>query len=82
MSAILHQYRREVQAVQEQATVMLALASEEGFTRWLAGGTILQGWVRAEQGSAEAGIRQIHQGLDAWRAMGGKLGLPYLLGLL
>jgi class 3 adenylate cyclase/predicted ATPase len=82
MSAILHQYRREVQAVQEQTTVLLALASEEGFTRWLAGGTILQGWALAAQGSAEAGIKQIHQGLTAWRAMGGKLALPYLLGLL
>jgi len=82
MAAILHQYRREVQAVQTQTTVLLALASEERFTRWLAGGTILQGWALAEQGSAEAGIAQIHQGLDAWRAMGGNLALPYLLGLL
>ena len=82
MSAILHQYRQEVQAIQEQTTKLLALADEEGFTRWLAGGTILQGWALTAQGAAEVGIRQIHQGLDAWQAMGGKLALPYLLSLL
>src|SRR5690349_18880221 len=62
MAAILHQYRRDVPAVHEQTTVLLALASEAGFIRWLAGGTILYGWALAVQGSAEAGIAQIHQG--------------------
>src|SRR5262249_16352127 len=82
MSTILHQYRQEAQAIQKQTTKLLALADEEVFTRWLAGGTILQGWPLTAQGAGEAGIRLIHQGLDAWQAMGGKLALPYLLGLL
>ena len=56
MSAILHQYRQEVQAIQEQTTKLLALASKEGFTRWLAGGAILQGWALTAQGAGEVGI--------------------------
>jgi class 3 adenylate cyclase/predicted ATPase len=82
MSAILYQYRGEIQRVQEQTAELLTFAREAGFARWLAGATILQGWILTQQDEPEAGIVQIHQGLVAWRAMGGKLALPYLLGLL
>ena len=82
MSAILYQYRGESQRVQVQTAELLTFAREAGFARWLAGATILQGWVLAQQGEPEAGIVQIQHGLVAWRAMGGKLAQPYLLGLL
>jgi predicted ATPase len=48
----------------------------------LAWGTILQGWVLAEQGHAEEGITQIRQGLDALRATGTELWRPRGLALL
>jgi len=40
------------------------------------------GWILTEQGSAEEGIAQLHQGLAIWRAMGGELGLPSILAQL
>ena len=41
-----------------------------------------RGWALAEQGRAEEGIEQLHQGLTTWRTMGGALGLPYILARL
>ncbi len=54
-AAMLHQFRREVQAAQEQAEAVIALCDEQGFPFWLAWGTILQGWALAEQGRGEEG---------------------------
>jgi hypothetical protein len=36
----LHQYRREVQAVQAQAESVMALASEQGFSTWVTCGKL------------------------------------------
>jgi class 3 adenylate cyclase/predicted ATPase len=78
----LYQYRREVQPTQEQADAVMALAREQGFVRWLAGGMVRQGWVLAQQGAVAQGIEQIQQGLSTWRTMGGALGLPHFLARL
>ena len=60
----------------------MVLAQEQGFTLWLAWGTIMQGWMLTEQGQSEQGIAQMHQGLAAWRATGAELLRPYSLALL
>jgi class 3 adenylate cyclase/predicted ATPase len=78
-ASTLHTWRREVQIVQELSEGVIALASEQGFVRWLAGGMIKRGWALVEQGKVEEGIEQLHQGLVEWRAMGGELGVPSLL---
>jgi predicted ATPase len=82
LAAMLHYYLREEKAVQERAELMIALCTEYGFPRWLAGGTILQGWALAAQGQEEAGIAQMRQGLAAWQAAGLRLGWPCWLYLL
>ncbi len=64
-ATMLHQYRWEGQAAQERAEATIALSTEQGFPFWLAFGTILRGWVLAEQGQGEEGIAQIRQGLEA-----------------
>jgi predicted ATPase len=79
---MLHYYLREEKAVQEQAEVMIPLCTEYGFPRWLAGGTILQGWALAAQGQEEPGIAQMRQDLAAWQAAGLRLGRPCWLYLL
>jgi predicted ATPase len=61
---------------------VIALCTKYGFPRWLAGGTILQGWALAAQGQEEAGIAQMHQGLAAWQGAGLRLGRPCWLYLL
>ena len=81
-AAILHQYRREGHITQERAEAAITLATEHGFPNWLAMGTILRGWVLAEQGQQDEGMAQMHQGLAAYRAMGAELGRSYYLALL
>ena len=80
--AMLHKWRREAELVRERAEAVIALSSEQGFARWLAGGIIRRGWGLAAQGLAEEGIVQLSQGLATWRQMGGELGLPNILAML
>jgi predicted ATPase len=81
-AAALYQFRGEGQAAQERADAAIALCAEQGFPFWLAMGTILQGWVLAEQGQAEKGIAQIRHGLTSYRATGAELFRPHFLALL
>src|SRR5262249_31346083 len=80
--AVVHQHRREGQAVQERAEAQIALAREQGFPFWVAFGTVLWGWALAAQGQEEEGIAQMRQGLAALRARGAEVARPYCLALL
>ena len=81
-AAMFHQFRREGRATQERAEAAISLATEQGFPYWMAFGAILHGWALAQQGQAQEGIEQIHQGLRAYRATGAELARPYFLALL
>jgi predicted ATPase len=81
-AATLHQFRREVRATQEYAEAAIRLATEQGFSFWMAFGSILRGWALARQGQAQKGIEQLHQGMMARRATGAELGRTYWLALL
>jgi predicted ATPase len=78
----LHQFCREVQAVQEQAEAVIALCTDQGFPFQLALGTIHRGWALAAQGQGEEGIVQMRQSLAAVRATGAELFRPFHLSLL
>jgi len=82
MAAVVHQFRREAQAVKERADALIALSTEQGFPYWLPYGTTLRGWALTAQGEGTEGIAQINQGLAARRAMGAELHRPYFLSLL
>jgi predicted ATPase len=43
---------------------------------------MLYGWALAQQGQAQEGIEQIHQGLRAHRGTGAEIARPYFLALL
>jgi predicted ATPase len=77
-----HQFRREWQAVQAQTEAAITVSTDHGFSYWLAVGTILQGWARAEQGYGEEGLMQVRQGLAAYRTTKAELGWPHWLALL
>ncbi|MFQ5592502.1 MAG: hypothetical protein ACE5HE_15200, partial [Phycisphaerae bacterium] len=78
----LHRQRGEWRAAQEQAEALVALADEHGFALYSAVGTTERGLVLAGQGQVEEGIAQMHQGMDAARAVGERLkGPAYLSGL-
>jgi predicted ATPase len=81
-AAALHQFRREVQAVQARAEAVIALSTEQGFMHGLAAGMVERGWALAEQGQGETGIAQIRQGLAAWLAIGNAVAQPWVLALL
>jgi predicted ATPase len=81
-AALLHQYRREAHGTQERAEAIIRLAQEQGFRFWLAFGSMLCGWVLAQQGHATDGIEQLTAGLRAFRATGAEIRRPYFLALL
>jgi predicted ATPase len=64
--------------VREQAETLRILADEQDFPLWLAGATILRGWSLADQ----QGMKEIRQGLAAWRATGAEYLVPYFQALL
>lgn len=79
-TATVHRFRGESQAAQEHAETVLALAQEQGFPFWIAGGTFVRGWALAEQGQLEEGIAQMYQGIAAWRAIGIEtFGQPFVM---
>jgi predicted ATPase len=81
-AAQFHQLRREERAAQAHAKAAMSLAMEQGFALWVARGALLRGWALVQQGQAQEGIAQMHQGLRAYRATGGEATRPYYLTLL
>jgi len=81
-TATVHQFRRDLQAVQESAEALMELSTEQAFPSYLAFGMILRGWALTMQGKGAEGIAQIHEGLVAYRATESELHRPYFLSLL
>jgi predicted ATPase len=81
-AAVFHQLRREVHCTQEYAEAADSLATARGFPQLMARGFLLRGWALVQQGQAQEGIAQIHQGWRAHRATGAELGRPYYLAFL
>jgi predicted ATPase len=63
-NALVYQFRREVQAVQEKAEALIQFTTEQGFPLWKAWGTLLHGWALVEQGDRNEGITQLRQVLE------------------
>ena len=82
LAATVAQLRRDVPAAYEHAEAAVALATEQGFTQWVAMGTILRGWALTLQGQGEVGMAQVHQGVAAWRSTGAALLVPWFCTLL
>lgn len=75
-------YHRESRAAQAQAEALLTIATEHGFSQFIAHGAILKGWALAEQGSEEEGVALMRQGLAAMQTTGAELSRPWFLALL
>jgi predicted ATPase len=74
--------RREAAAARVHLEGLQTLAAEHGFSFFLAEGTILDGWARAELEPGPDGIAQIRPGLADYQATGAEMGRPSHLGLL
>ena len=60
--AWVHQQRGEPQGVQERVDTMVAWATEQGFTRWVLQGAVLQGWLLVQQGKGQEGLLEMRRG--------------------
>jgi predicted ATPase/predicted Ser/Thr protein kinase len=80
-AAMVRQCRREPTAARILAELGTAIAAEQGFSFWHAGGTLLQGWAIAAGGDL-SGIDLVREGLAAWRATGSVTYESYYLALL
>ncbi len=79
-AATVHRFRGESHEAQAHAEAVLALAQEQGFPFWVAGGTFVRGWALAEQGQGAEGMTQMHQAIEAWRAIGIQtFGQPFVM---
>ncbi|HWB85943.1 MAG TPA: AAA family ATPase [Bryobacteraceae bacterium] len=81
-AALLHAFRREPRAALELGREAVELCRRHGFVYYLAMGNIVTGWAAAAEGSVAQGLTQLHEGLDALRAMGAEIRLPYYYSLL
>src|SRR4029453_19385500 len=82
LAAIVAQFRRDVPAVHAHAEAAVALATAQGFPLWAALGTVLRGWALAMQGRGEEGMREVRQGIAAWRATRAAQHVPYYCTML
>jgi DNA-binding winged helix-turn-helix (wHTH) protein/predicted ATPase len=81
-AAFVAQFRRDVLAAHAQAEATVALATEHGFSDWVAWGTSVRGWALAMQGQGEEGITQLRQGIVAFQAGGSGLNVPCVCTML
>ncbi|MFQ6028957.1 MAG: hypothetical protein ACE5Q6_15865, partial [Dehalococcoidia bacterium] len=81
-SAMLCQFRRQIDDTREHAEATVALCEGHGFAYYLALGTIVQGWVEVESGEVKDGIAEMLLGLSSLRATGSSLRIPYYRALL
>jgi serine phosphatase RsbU (regulator of sigma subunit) len=81
-SGWLHHHCRLGIQTQVSAEEQVQIAVEQGFLFWQATGTLYTAAGLLLQGRMERGLRLLEQGLQAYRATGAQLGLPYYLSML
>lgn len=68
--------------LEEQTAELLALSRQNEFAHWHATATLLHGWTKARQGAVAVGLDMMRHGLEAKRATGSRLKIPYYTGLM
>jgi len=78
----LHQHCRLGVQTHASGEEQMRIATEQGFLFWHASGTLYTAGGLLLQGRLEQGLRLLQNGLDAYRATGAELALPYYLSML
>jgi class 3 adenylate cyclase/predicted ATPase len=78
----LYQHCRRGSEVQAAGDEAMRIATEQGFNFWHATGTLYRAAGLLLQGKREEGLPLFRKGLDAYRATGAELALPYYLSIL
>jgi DNA-binding SARP family transcriptional activator/predicted ATPase len=81
-AALLSVFRQESKLVLAQTEEASAICRKYGFAYYLAWADILTGWAIAVDGATIAGLARLRHGLDALKATGAELRLPFYYGLL
>jgi predicted ATPase len=68
-TALLHLWRREVEAVEERARTVLDVAEKHEFQIWRAVATCLHGAALVGMGRAEEGLTESNQGMELYRGL-------------
>ena len=63
------------------ASGLIELSTQQNFALWLPVGVGLSGWARSASGDTAEGISWIEGGIEAYRATGSMLSMPFLLTL-
>jgi predicted ATPase len=69
-------------ALDERAGELIAVASEQGFPRWHALGTIYRGWARVQEGQVAEGSSFLRRGATAFGGAGDAIWTPHYAALL
>ena len=80
-AAVVHQLRRDVDAVGALAADLHTLAAEQGFGTYTVVAAFYRGWVLAQGGDTEGGLRLLHEGIAALRARGDEEFFPHSLSV-
>ena len=81
-AAMLSVFRHESKLALAQAEEVSAICRKHGFAYYLAWADILTGWAIGVEGDTAAGLAHLRHGLDALKATGAELRLPFYHGLL
>jgi DNA-binding winged helix-turn-helix (wHTH) protein/predicted ATPase len=81
-AAMLHQCRGDGRSALASAELALAIAADQGFSFWHAGGTVFRGWALSQNGTDPQAIAQLEEGLEAWGTTGSVTYRTYFLALL
>jgi len=66
----------------ERADELVTLSAKHDYDYYRATGTVMRGWCLATSGRLEEGLPLLRQGVDAYRATGAMLLMPFWLTLL
>ena len=80
--AIPHLYHGDVDRLLENVSEGIRIAEEFGFAYTAAIGTMLRGWGIAQRGNLTSGIEQMSSGLDAFKATGSAIAVPFFQTML
>lgn len=81
-AAMLHVFRGESRAALAQAEEASNLCRQHGLPYYLSMAEIVAGWAMAQEGDAAPGLARLRAGLEALRATGAEIRLPFYFSLL
>ena len=81
LTAWLHTYARNVEAVMRYADEAVAVSKEHGFGLWLMAATMFRQWALAQNGHAQQAAEVMKATTATYRAGGGLFNAPFLMAI-